>query len=1296
MSPLQRVLAVFALVLLSACGTEYVDEVHQPIPWSDAAVPMTDAGLSEQPGVYTCTNVEASEHLPARTSVMSERGKTTPTGVYTSDLFELFNSQCGGCHVRADQGGFQVLSIADFPAKLTPDVLARITSDDPKIYMPPANANGIPFSQRSPEESLVTLTKQLEAWIAAGKPKDVFYPVGASAAGGAGLGLNRKLGMAMTNLGNCIPSTDLMRDALGSDSGKDLDAMFAKLNSNEELPKRLEQTDIVSMDSEVLARQGVVAFAPAYTLWADNAKKIRMLRVPRGTSIKFDKDSQTFELPENTRFYKTFLKKVVDHRGKESYRKMETRLIVARADEDKPGCAPKQRALFGTYIWNEAETEAVLLTDPLRNGKPFRDRLMTFLTHEQEAEEVLAAGGDDLQQELLERKLARTYAVPGSERCIHCHMGAAAKSFILGFTPLQIKRRPEQEGGVIEPALRDELNQLQRLIDYGIITGLSSPDEVTVLEDSQGDRKPRNNYELEAQGYMLGNCAHCHNPRGYPSQTAQELEKVLNFWPTPGSLADGERGGGIFQFPLDKVSPRIQRGENFDKPIPYVSPSIEENPEAGGEYGAYPIERPGNPSCAGPLPLCQKVKAPWRSLIYRNVDAPFSYAYDSVIFPHMPMDTPGYDCRSRRLLGTWMASIPSRYRYQRECRVFKPGSIPDPETMYPGSPDEYLDFTARYKASEGWDSKMRLQCMDADGAFKDVDEAKKAEIARDPHPFIDVKPDEPAYGAAVNEAQNRVWEFQASSRYHDCPDPDLDIRDPAVVSGDTQVPRSPTIGAAGDLWPERDATGQPILDEDGKPVGTYNNNAPARAHWVISDLTEIPGPWTPRRSDWDKVLTEPVTPDKEAELAQRWEREVRRVLPGIKLTSEFEQLALKEFPFTTWPANGQCDFATEETLGAFAGEEHPNWARERAPVPGAEAPVYTLSPGAFVFGQVCSNCHGPLADSRGRMAANVADITGGTTIVANLRDGLFGPAVKPGDNIQRIFGTMAGAGLTADDWASRYMVWMGLGGTRAEIPGTILNLISAGKVVDAQRPTAAGNTAEATDANMLAVPRRLCERLLTFSGLPSSKPGEIRTPFDVKIENNYPAAQKVLIKTNGDAEMWLRLCSFDNPLPVLVITPTVYEGKLDFQFGSFETNPFVYSFYDGSTYPANAPVSRGELGVPWCLQTPTDDVIKQKLEEYLTQANLQPTRCPEGFVTAENRWRTTVGPEDYESQQGSLKGAERWSVRGAINAGLAVYVYLRELRRLGTTVRPPVPLDRCDLLRASNGSTGGTETNMCE
>ena len=40
--------------------------------------------------------------------------------------------------------------------------------------------------------------------------------------------------------------------------------------------------------------------------------------------------------------------------------------------------------------WNDDETEATLVTDPLRNGKPFRDRLITYITDEGKAADVLA------------------------------------------------------------------------------------------------------------------------------------------------------------------------------------------------------------------------------------------------------------------------------------------------------------------------------------------------------------------------------------------------------------------------------------------------------------------------------------------------------------------------------------------------------------------------------------------------------------------------------------------------------------------------------------------------------------------------------------------------------------------------------------------------------------------------------------------------------------------------------------------------------------------------------------------
>jgi mono/diheme cytochrome c family protein len=52
-------------------------------------------------------------------------------------------------------------------------------------------------------------------------------------------------------------------------------------------------------------------------------------------------------------------------------------------------------------------------------------------------------------------------------------------------------------------------------------------------------------------------------------------------------------------------------------------------------------------------------------------------------------------------------------------------------------------------------------------------------------------------------------------------------------------------------------------------------------------------------------------------------------------------------------------------------------------------------PGGAVFSNICINCHGPLADSKGLLSEAISEMTGGAARVANLRDGLLGPKGMP-------------------------------------------------------------------------------------------------------------------------------------------------------------------------------------------------------------------------------------------------------------------------------------------------------------
>lgn len=1177
----------------------------------DSGSPAGQAGSAANPGGGSCVPAVSSDQLRVRDSVMMTKhdamASAGASGVFTRDLFNLFRTNCGACHAEQSLGGFHVTA-EDFATKVDMEAFNRVTSDDPAYFMPPQGGGGKAFSTRTETDPVVELAKLLEAWLAAGRPADVFYPQGLAPVAGGNTVSYRvpvDVGMQMTNLANCIPQKSIV--GLEEAKAKDLDALFEQATT---LPERLEQTDLYALDANTLARDGVVAFAPTYTLWADNAKKIRMLRVPRGTSIRFDKAKQSFAIPANTRFYKTFLKKVTDLKGNVSYRKLETRLILSRPDDVLPDGSRKPTALFGTYAWNEQETEAVLVRDPLRNGTPFRDRLVTYVIDEQAADDVISEGPRNLEQALEKAGLTRTYAIPGSERCIQCHMGSPNASFILGFTPLQINRRPLRISGVIEPADRDELSQMQRLIDYGIVTGMGSPADVLPLEQTQGDRKPRTEQELTAQGYMVGNCSHCHNPHGFPSVTSPELKDVLNFLPSDT--------GGIFQFPLERFSPRVFRGDAQKTKIPYITTSLYDFGEKLFTEGE------GQRFFANNKSITQEGKdprlyilAPWRSLIYRNVDTPFSYVDDKAIFPHMPRHTSGYDCRVRQLMGEWMASIPARLKDQ---------------SVKVGDEKAELHATAQIE-----------------------------------QPYEEVKANDPEYAMYAKLADTKLTSFRGSARYNDCPDPKLDILDPRIRDNPDLLSPLP-------------------LSIDGPPL-QYNVVIPSRPHWFVTDTTDAPGDWYPRRADWKDVLV-----DKQSKKAG--ELELVEQLETIKTTEQaFRDVALTPFPFGIWADKPECRFPSGSTVGDISKDKRPAWMRGdvwNAKPPADDKHVYSISPGEQIFNQICRNCHGPQADSKSRLADTIADLTGGATRVANLRDGIFGPVSSPGKNRTNVFGPFATDQLSVDDRAARYVDWMTLGGTQRLIPPAAVDVILSTYVLGEPRHSHAPPVYKENNgrpsANMLQTAQHIC------SSLP---PIGVRPPWNFDPARGVPVHEGTSmtgetvaagrIFKNGDSELWEKICLYQNPMPVRVVVASMTTEQLEFRFEYYPSDdtvipatPVRYHLFRRDKYGI-APVgdSKGVIrngidafnAAPWCIRTPSDD-IKQKLEsDYWpthAAAGSKIPYCPAGLLSEENRL--------------SADELDLWSRRGAMSAGLAVFLYLDNLTK-GQLQRVP-DFDRCEELVA--------------
>ncbi len=176
--------------------------------------------------------------------------------------------------------------------------------------------------------------------------------------------------------------------------------------------------------------------------------------------------------------------------------------------------------------------------------------------------------------------------------------------------------------------------------------------------------------------------------------------------------------GGIFQFPFERYSPRVFRNTTGDGPIAYITPSLRDR---FGDVAHGWVAKVGKQNGVNGVPI----DAPWRSLIYRNVDTPFTYVDDSAIYPHMPLNSPGYDCRAPRIIGEWMVSIPALAKH--------PELNEDVSDIGALTPPPYTEL--------------------------------------DPQPYREVKRGDPEYENASAQAQTRLATFRAGQRDNNyCPD----------------------------------------------------------------------------------------------------------------------------------------------------------------------------------------------------------------------------------------------------------------------------------------------------------------------------------------------------------------------------------------------------------------------------------------------------------------------------------------------------------------------------------------------
>jgi hypothetical protein len=722
---------------------------------------------------------------------------------------------------------------------------------------------------------------------------------------------------------------------------------------------------------------------------------------------------------------------------------------------------------------------------------------------------------------------------------------------------------------------------------------------------------------------------------------------LLNFLPGPN--------GGIFQFPLERYSPDTFRGQSSNTPIPFITPSLVDQPKSDW------IDHASN----GPFDATASfdpVYAPWRSVVYRNVDTAFTYGDDNALFPHMPRNTPGYDPRAHQILGDWMVSIPAVRK--------------NPQLA------EYTYDTVT-SSSDTW----------SDGPG-DVS----------PQPYSEVPPGDPRYEAAMEAAEQRLAVF------HTGVNPALPSR-----SSDPPYSRYLELGVTSDIIDPATVANPVCTPIPVAQVLSSGRTIPPPDHpdWIVTDTTQ-PSNYSPRRSDWASALVGLVPEtgnvaagcpnnvgDVEAQTLSD-ENEAISALQSVRLDALFRKFATTPVPYSLWDAQPGCDYSGEPQASSFTASSQPPWMAELAAEGNPpNGPIYSESPGAAVFKAICINCHGTLANSQGILALNLADMSGGLDIVADFRDGFMGPldASAAATHRHLVFGPAAvlandpdggvnggapgpnwtGSDLTDDDNAARYMAWMALGGTKVSIPPPVLQIVQATPVLGQSR----AEPPLVASANMLSTAKALCASMYTPQGNIDPTRGAyawagvLYRAAPAGAVGGTPNRNYSLIVTNGDAANWFGLCTYNpscpagttdcvantNRAPVHVIDPVATGPSAPFEdtpLNTVDTSApnSVALMLDPSTYPANLPVGTTVGGTqpsltqdnawPWCVRgTPPAGYPGAQALPY----------CP--AVVPTSAW----SPSSTSARALTAPEVDGYAVRGAINAGLAAFTYVEGLEQ---------------------------------
>jgi len=230
-------------------------------------------------------------------------------------------------------------------------------------------------------------------------------------------------------------------------------------------PATLRATGLFADLTDLSPAPGVLPYHVNVPFWSDHAHKRRWFTIPDPVSAMTWSRDGLWTYPDGMIWVKHF--DLETTRGNPATaRRIETRLLVKNAGGS-----------YGvSYRWNEAQTDAVLVTD----------------------------GGEDIDINIIENGTPRVqhYRIPSRGECISCHNSSAGHA--LSFTTRQLNRSESIHGF--------SGNQLSLLHSAGFFD--SPPDEVNFLPRHVAAGETQFSLEARVRSYLDVNCANCHRSGG--------------------------------------------------------------------------------------------------------------------------------------------------------------------------------------------------------------------------------------------------------------------------------------------------------------------------------------------------------------------------------------------------------------------------------------------------------------------------------------------------------------------------------------------------------------------------------------------------------------------------------------------------------------------------------------------------------------------------------------------------------------------------------------------------------------